>query len=231
VGFPQSIGTADTPLKVAELLDCFAQNRFAQPEGRLGVSRLVTLNGHNRVRLYPETAFEKELMGRVQAAGRPYVVSFLHVARPPAISKQTARNYPQYTASTRAVATPFLLPLGMELMVPLPASPRSRPNVEEDRAQSSAMHRRMEKLGRDLKSMTVRVTAEASRLKRGQSLNLVCNDWQVAARPVRAKADCLSCHQKSKAGDTLGVMVYAVNRRAGPLEVVERTAAGRYARK
>lgn len=208
----QSVGAADSPRKVAELLDCFVQNRFGQADGRLGVSRMVTLQGHERVRLFPETTFEKELMGRIKAGRRPYAVSFLHVDRPPAISKETVRSYPQYTAARRASSKPYLLPLGMDLMTARPKPPRRPMSEKLARTLYAAMMRRMEKVRRDQEPIAAKAAAGLPRLRRGDPVNLTSGEWEVALRPVRAKAACLGCHTRSKAGDTLGVMVYAVSR-------------------
>ena len=55
-------------------------------------------------------------------------------------------------------------------------------------------------------------------LRRGQGQTLDYQNWLLVMRPVLAThAACLGCHEGAKRGDTLGVMVYAVdkNRKIG----------------
>ena len=52
-------------------------------------------------------------------------------------------------------------------------------------------------------------------LRKGEREDVNFGNWLVALRPVRAEQDsCLGCHAGAKRGDTLGVMVYAVDKNA-----------------
>src|ERR1051325_3616056 len=75
----QSITKADTPLKVAQLLDCVIQPRFQKDAGEFGMERIITLNGHHSISgiLVGQNKQEKDLLQRVAEARRDYTISFL----------------------------------------------------------------------------------------------------------------------------------------------------------
>src|SRR5216110_2633601 len=81
----QSISKADTPLKVALLLDCVIQPRFQKDAGVFGMDRIITLNGHRAISgsLIGLDKQEKELLQRVTEANRDFSISFLHCAHVP----------------------------------------------------------------------------------------------------------------------------------------------------
>ena len=64
------------------------------------------------------------------------------------------------------------------------------------------------------KNLTRVVLPSLPALRRGQGQTVDYQNWLVVMRPVRAThASCLGCHaRRAKRGDTLGVMVYAVDK-------------------
>jgi hypothetical protein len=51
-------------------------------------------------------------------------------------------------------------------------------------------------------------------LKKGHPAQSDRAGWTYAMRPIRAsKSNCIGCHIGAKIGDTLGIMIYAVNTR------------------
>ena len=57
------------------------------------------------------------------------------------------------------------------------------------------------------------VTAHMMTLKQGLPAQADYQNWVVVMRPVRAlHQGCIMCHAGAKRGDTLGVMVYAVDK-------------------
>jgi hypothetical protein len=205
--YRQSIRKADTPFKVADTLDCFVQQRFDKVDERFGLSRMVTLNGHQNVRLFPETDEEKRLLKAVIDSRRDYSVSFVHVARPPAILKATAKNFPQYTAERRTSDVVYSVRLDLGLA-------KSKSNMAAHAASKRDIGRLQQRV-RDAANAETRATERAKRdverLKRGDRIDYSLAGWSVALRPVAARAACVECHTRSKVGETLGVMVYAVS--------------------
>ena len=67
-----------------------------------------------------------------------------------------------------------------------------------------------------LDEMINKTCVQASpRLLRGQSVQANRGKWVIWMSPVRALQEtCLSCHTGAKRGDTLGVMAYAVSKKA-----------------
>jgi hypothetical protein len=193
----QSIGKADTPLKVAEVLDCLVQPRFESVQDKFGaMDRLVKVQGHTPVRLAADTPLEKKYLRMAGEANRDYFVSFLHVVHVPSSAYRGTGGKPE----------------------PMPANAYAHYKTPED----TPSLRFVSAVNRDGYSKWVRISREwekaavgvLPRLKKGESVNADQADWLLAMRPVKAsKQECLGCHTKSKLGDTLGVMVYAVSKK------------------
>ena len=60
----------------------------------------------------------------------------------------------------------------------------------------------------------VKQTADGSSdaLRRGGTLDKKVGDWWLVARPVKADTSCISCHKAAKAGESLGTLLYAVQK-------------------
>ena len=222
----QSISKADTPLKVADVLDCFVQKRFEKGDERLGVTRMVSIIGHTYVRLFPETPEEKKLLAAAKAAGRPYLVSFLHCDVPPSRLAAGKNSYPEYTLARKSSPQPYLLQLGMDMMAPESGSQTVRHSRAVDPGSAELVRSRWQSMSKELEPITKRAVAEIPRLKQNRRVDFRQGDLTVALRPVIARnSGCISCHTQSKQGDTLGVMVYAVsNKIANPSSSAVRTA-------
>lgn len=203
----QSIEKAETPLQVAQLLDCIIQPRFQNDIGVFGLSRVVTMSGHQPIAsLYPNTDTEKTLLHRANAANREYILTFLHTTHVPGKAKNPGgkasgaaftQEFRFAEASCTTLATH---------VVATNEPPRKTARGKHTNVPLSKIYQETEKIGKVAKN-------ELSALKQGKDREGDCGDWQVVMRPVRALKDsCLKCHQGAKRGDTLGVMVYAVSK-------------------
>lgn len=177
--------SSQTPQQVAETLDAIVQPRFQKNAGRFGVDR-VLLAGHDTAYgLAAENAGERRKFQQVRAAHRPYVIAFLHCAHKPG----------QYVHSKErgdGVTHPFVETLAAETATNDGASKLCEwSDANLDKA----------------------VLPEVATLRRGIGVDRDFGNWRVVLRPVRADREaCLTCHAGAKRGDTLGVMVYAVDK-------------------
>lgn len=201
----QSIGKADTPLKVAETLDCLLQPKFQTFDGRFGVSERteeLCMDDYFQTRLRIETAQDRKYHALAEAAHRDYFVMFLHCAQKPAAKYRDKADRRDRLQSTKEVALP--LPDGPSLDV-----------IDAKRGAPATRERLRNLLYAQGKQWQKACVSELPRLRRGERVNADSGDWLLAMRPVRAvKRECLGCHTSAKKGDTLGVMVYAVSRKA-----------------
>ncbi len=174
-----------TPQQVADTLDGIVQPRFQQNAGRFGVDR-VLLNGHDDIYgLSAVTAKEKRDFRRVSAAHRPYVVAFLHCAHKPG-------HYANFKERADAAANPYLETLASA-------------TTTEDGAVKLRLwaESNLDKV----------VLPDLADLRRGDRVDKDFGNWRVSMRPVLAsRPACLGCHVGAKKNDTLGVMVYAVDK-------------------
>lgn len=174
-----------TPQQVADTLDGIVQPRFQQNAGRFGVDR-VLLDGHDEIYgLSAVTAKEKRDFRRVSAAHRPYVVAFLHCAHKPG-------HYSNSKERLDGATKPYLEPL---------ASATTTQQGAEKLQDWADEH--LEKV----------VLPDLADLRRGDNVDKDFGNWRVSMRPVLAsRPACLGCHVGAKKNDTLGVMVYAVDK-------------------
>src|SRR5438309_818000 len=71
----------ESALKVAEILDSIVQPRFQTDSGVFGLSRIVTISGHERVAGFKTAGpAEARALEKAGAFNREYLISFLHVA-------------------------------------------------------------------------------------------------------------------------------------------------------
>lgn len=204
----QSIGKAETPLQVAQLLDCVIQPRFQEDAGVFGLSRIITLIGHERVAsLQPRTDQEESLLHRANAANREYMLGFLHTTHVPGQMR-------------RQGVSPSVAPRPVPMAVPAEVAYFTLiTHVVKERLPrggfpgSFTPTARMRQFSRDCAQIEKVAKSEWIRRKGNGEAVADCDGWKVVLRPVRALKDsCVNCHQGSKRGDTLGVMVYAVGK-------------------
>ncbi len=177
---------------MADLIDSVIQPRFLKEAGTFGLRRLVTVNGHEPVIFTAEDKAEKKLLEQVEAAKRDYFVSFLHVAHKP--GKYVRPQPPGPAPTTKTEVKPHLSPI---------------PTARDSRRAEG------ERLTPQQWAGLLQVAVEAlPKLREGKDSSASFEKWAVTLRPVLAKKSCLDCHEGAKAGDTLGAMVYAVEKNA-----------------
>ena len=119
-------------------------------------------------------------------------------------SAQTQRTKPR--SAVRRSDKPYLVKLAVNLRRPA-REPQANPLRQ---IAMAAYTRRTRAAEGALTSAAGRAEKEMARLKRGRSVDFGQDGWAVALRPVKARSACISCHTRSRVGDTLGVMAYAV---------------------
>lgn len=177
--------SALTPQQVSDTLDGIVQPRFQQNAGRFGVDR-VLLDGHDDIYgLSAITAKEKRDFRRANAAHRPYVVAFLHCAHKPG-------HYSNSQERPDGATKPYLEPLA--------SATTTDEGAEKLRLWADG---HLEKV----------VLPDLADLRRCGNVDKDFGNWRVCMRPVLAsRPSCLGCHAGAKKNDTLGVMVYAVDK-------------------
>ena len=176
----------DTPQQVADTLDSIVQPRFQQSAGRFGMDR-ISFAGHNNVyELESQTREERRKFRQVNAAHRPYVIAFLHCAHKPG---------EDLTTHTRDKQEPF-----KPYLQTLSTATATEAGTEKLMSWSDA-------------DLSKAVLPALPVLRQGVGVDRDFGNWEVVLRPVRAlHSSCLTCHAGAKRGDTLGVMVYAVDK-------------------
>jgi hypothetical protein len=178
--------SAETPQQVADTLDSIVQPRFQQNAGRFGVDRIAFAGHDNIYGLSGVTASEKRRFRRVNAAHRPYVIAFLHCAHKP------GRDLLSKTRDKEEAPIPSLQTL---------AAATATDTGSQKLWDWSDTH--LEKA----------VLPDLPVLRQGTGMDRDLGNWRLVLRPVRASRDsCLGCHAGARRGDTLGVMVYAVDK-------------------
>ncbi len=176
-----------SPRQVAETLDSIVQPRFQQNAGRFGVDR-VLIQGHDNVYdIEDGSRSDHRKLSRVKSARRPFIIAFLHCVHKPGHDVGSKKTYP--------IDTPF------------------KPYTEI-LASGTVTSSGTNKLYNWGEAHLLSVTAPAlPKLRQGKKVDVETGNWLVTMRPVRANHDaCLGCHEGAKRGDTLGVMVYAVDK-------------------
>ncbi len=182
---PSALTSTETPQQVADTLDSIVQPRFQKNAGRFGVDR-VLLEGHdNAYGLAAENAVERRKFRQVNGSHRPYVIAFLHCAHKPG----------QYLHSKQrgdAETNPYVQVLATAT------------------ATQDGSSRLWYWADTYLNGVGRPALAE---LRQGNGVDKDLGNWCVVMRPVRAwQNSCLGCHAGAKRGDTLGVMIYAVDK-------------------
>lgn len=180
--------TAASPLQVADMLDSIVQPRFQQNAGRFGVDRVFALDGHGNVHwVESDSRAERRRFAVVTASHRPYIIAFLHTSHKPG-----------------AHIDPPTKPQASDMPIP---SINSLTAVGATQVGAGRMY---DWANAQLKPVVI---AHLATLKQGQSAQADYQNWTVVMRPVRALHEgCITCHAGAKRGDTLGVMVYAVDK-------------------
>ena len=203
--------TADTPGRIAKLLDAIIQPRFEEDAGTFGVSRIASFVGHEFVTLLnARNESEKRLLDQANGINRDYVIAFLHCIHPPG-KLRDGRIMP---VRAKQLGRPYLQALAAR--GPLPAGVNAAFSRGDD-------YRPVFSLGRERSSELKRIQdlaiAKLPRLMKGESAATETKTRDLFFRPVRAsKESCVSCHLGAKQGDTLGVMVYSVAKEASPAQ-------------
>lgn len=177
-----------TSQQVADTLDGIVQPRFRQNAGRFGVDRIAFAGHDNIYGLDGVTPSERRRFRRINAARHAYVVAFLHCGHKP------GRDLISKTRGSGEAVKPYL----QMLVTATATNPGSQKLFDW-----SSTHLELEKA----------VLPDLPVLRRGTGLNQDLGHWRLVLRPVLASRDsCIGCHAGAKRGDTLGVMVYAVDK-------------------
>lgn len=181
-------GSSPSPVQVARTLDTIVQPRFQQNAGKFGMDRVVSLDGHSTVHyMDPENNRERRLFRQVKTSRRPYVVAFLHCRHKPGAHVNPKTPPEKQTDFKPSVST----------LVAIGATQKGTDHLYDWAGDH------LEKI----------VLPYLPQLRQGRPQQAEYQNWVVVMRPVRAEHEaCLSCHAGAKRGDTLGVMVYAVDK-------------------
>ena len=186
--FATPLPYAAGPQQVAETLDSIVQPRFQQNAGRFGVDRVFALDGHGNIHwVDSDVRSERRRFASVKASHRPYVIAFLHCRHKPG-----------------AHIDPPTKPQQSDMPVP---SINALTAVGGTQIGAVRMYEWADK------NLQPVVTGHWATLKQGRPAQADYQNWVVVMRPVRALHEgCITCHAGAKRGDTLGVMVYAVDK-------------------
>ena len=191
---PAVAPSARTPLQVALLLDSMVQPRFRRNAGQFSVDRVI-VGGHDDVYdLAAHSGTERRALRRVEESRRPFVIAFLHCRHKPGANVGSTK--PQEAGQS---FSPYLSSLA--------AGTKTETGADQLREWADT---KLEKA----------VLPSAPQLRQGKMGQADFGNWLVVMRPVVAsRVSCLGCHTGARRGDTLGVMVYAVdkNRNSGPI--------------
>ena len=188
-GASPQVVSPQTPQQVADTLDGIVQPRFQKNAGRFGIDRVVHLDGHEGVAwVDPNNPAEARQFAAVKASHRSYVLAFLHCRHKP----------------------------GAHVDPPTPAAPPERhfqPGVYPLMAVGGTQAGADKTFQWADKALGPVVLPHFAQLNRGQPAQAEYENWVIVMRPVRALHQaCVNCHAGTKIGDTLGVMVYAVDK-------------------
>lgn len=184
--------------QVAELLDALIQPRFQKDGGVFGMRRVVRSPGHEEVGALTDlSAWDKKQLAHIVALKHDYRVGMLRIKHPPG-------RYRKGQGAFGGLADTIVSERGT-------------------RNEGYSGPRLFTMIGpefEDPASPGIRKAALAAfpqAVRQGTATETVGN-WKVTLRPVRAtKPSCINCHRGSRAGDALGVLVYAVDQRPKPV--------------
>jgi hypothetical protein len=197
----QSTAVVKTPEGVVNNLDAVLQARFLRTMGEFGLARMTLLPGHDDVRMRLGGASKEEgaLWDAAVAAKLPFEIGFIHCAKPPATatierfggkrrtySKEEVEAKSRYELAHPNRVTPILL---------------------------NASHKRTTSMAIAPETWVEKSKTALPKLMKGEPVNVSTGDTLYAMRPIKAlKNECLGCHTNSKAGDTLGALLYVVSK-------------------
>ena len=191
--YQRSLG-AETPIRIAELLDQVVQEKFQEEAGVFGLSRLPFIDGHNRV--YGLTADRKDTDPRLEKANAynyPYHIRFLRLAHVP--GKYVKSIPPRMSGREPTQYPPTLVTVG---------------TFDQGRWRAGSVPPGFGLSAKDEPLLRLALS-QLPRMKKGLGATAEFESWYVAMRPVRAlKPSCIGCHQGAKRGETLGAMLYFV---------------------
>ncbi len=212
-------------LQVANDLDAIIQPRFQDDAGAVfGMGRVSpAVQGHSGVgiqgSLQTHTVAETALRQRADAAGRDYIVAFLHFAHAPGqridrrvglagrdalLGTFDSPRHPVDPLAFRVNSAPYLTTLVVK---------RGGVGASQPLA-----------LGAVLQKPALSVLPA---VRRGNAMQVTSDPWVVFVRPVLAsQASCLGCHTGARTHQTLGAMVYAVSNKVNPVPVASAAKTG-----
>ena len=183
--------SAETPQQVAETLDSIVQPRFQKDIGQFGTGRVThnVIPGHEGIEwIGADNRFETRRFATLKASHRSYILAFLHCRHKPGAPVDPSPK-PQLGDDFKSYTEP-LIAFG----------------ATEDSAQR--MYDWADK------SLNPVVLPHLTALKQGHSAQAEYENWVIVMRPVRAlHQSCITCHAGTRRGDTLGVMVYVVDKK------------------
>lgn len=189
-------GSADSsaisPQQVADTLDSIVQPRFQQNAGQFGEDRVMHgLDGHQHIEWIDSNShFERRRFAAVKASHRSYVMAFLHCRHKPGAHVDPPTK-PEPLSDEFKPSTDALIAVG---------GTEAGANNTFDWAN---------------KALQPLVLPFLKPLKQGLPVTTEYENWVIVMRPVRAEhQSCVSCHVGTHRGDTLGIMVYAVDKNA-----------------
>lgn len=191
----EKAGKPTSAATVILLLDGYVQTRFEQDDGKFGLMRIPPpVDGHDTIgyQLYPQNDGEKDILRTVGDSGLEYLVEFIHCTHVPGHRQEpgTPRPDPPRVTTITLVAAKSTA---------APFRPYTFSKEREEFMKTTEL------------PIIKKASAAMDRLAKGAAVDTKLDTWKVAFRPVRAsKASCLNCHVGAKAGDTLGIMAYAV---------------------
>ena len=146
----------------------------------------IVFAGHDNVYgLASQTDRERRKFRQVNAAHRPYVIAFLHCAHKPGEDLMT------HTRDKQGTVTPSLQTLA--------AATATEAGTEKLMAWSDA-------------NLSKAVLPALPVLRRGSGVDRTSATGRSSCARSAPCVSCLTCHAGAKRGDTLGVMVYAVDK-------------------
>jgi hypothetical protein len=178
---------------LVDRLDYVFQQRFQNTEGNIfGISRIpVTPEHRNVVHWRPDQEMEKKVAADLKQRGlaAAYLLARPQMAHYVLAQPEEQRQKPPYSlvpTGRNGISKPIVLSTG-DTPVPLPTQAELLKGIDQ---------------------------AEAA-FKNGDQSEFGVRDWRIIAKPVRATADCIKCHERRRGdknlqvGAVLGVAMYA----------------------
>jgi hypothetical protein len=221
-----------TERTIADALDAIMQPRFQKDAGVFGISRLVPLiQGHNalggsdiiapaidrgsqfRIRRNADDEREQTLITDAKQPGNLFIVGFLHIAHPQG-QMQRPQNPPPRTPQRERLVILAVREEGQQAF--FTRLTESEPVL---RGNPSSPYEERVKAAYSNKSLVLEWERAAKKalpeLRRGVPVETIVGDYTIFLRPVQAKQQvCLDCHPGATKDETLGVMLYAIAKKA-----------------